>query len=63
MKNILTLEAHLVWFSPLNCLKNLKNYSFTVILYPSIEAKALGLPNIFGKFNLRAITKSFKIVR
>ena len=36
--------------------------SFTVILYPSIEAKALGLPNIFGRFNLRSITKSFKIV-
>jgi len=35
---------------------------FKVTVYPSIEASKLGLPHFFGRFNLRPITKSFRIV-
>ena len=35
---------------------------FKVTIYPSIEASKLGLPHFFGRFNLRPITKSFRII-
>jgi len=36
--------------------------NFTIVLYPSIESKTLGLLHIFGKFNLKPITRNFRIV-
>ena len=35
---------------------------FKITIYPSIEASKLGLPHFLGRFNLRPMTKTFRII-